>query len=154
MRSARFAASFRARLGLLLGILAVALSLLAMHQLSSNHTAANPTASASVVMDPPVSHHGSHEVGAGGAGHAHLAAASADAHPASGDNVCPSCAEHSVMALTCLAALMLLTVGWVLIRPAAWRGLRVPQLLLWAVTPPATWLPWPRSPMELSISRT
>lgn len=152
MRSVRFADGVRARLGLLLGVVAVALSLLAMHQLSSNHTAADPTASTMVVMSPTVSHHAGHQVGAGG--HAHLPAASADAHPASGDDVCPSCAEHSVMALTCLAALILLAVGWVLNRPAAWRGVRLPRLQLRAATPPSTWLPWPRSLTELSISRT
>lgn len=154
MRSVRFADGVRARLELLLGVVAVALSLLAMHQLSSNHTAADPTAGATVVLSPPVSHHGGHEVGAGGAGHAHLAAASADAHPASGDDACPSCAEHGVMALTCLAALILLAVGSVLNRPAAWRGVRLPRPLLRAVTLPETWLPWPRSLTELSISRT
>lgn len=152
MRSARFAAGVRARLGLLLGVVAVALSLLAMHQLSSNHTAAGPTADA--VLSLPVSHHAGHQVDAAGTHHAHLAAASADAHPASGDDVCPSCAEPSVMALTCLAALILLAVGWVLNRPAAWRGVRLPRLLLRAVAPPETWLPWPRSLTELSISRT
>jgi hypothetical protein len=57
------------------------------------------------------------------------------------------------MALTCLAALILLVVGWVLSRPAAWRGVRLRRLTL---PPPAalSWTPGSLSLVELSVSRT
>lgn len=134
--------------------MAVALSLLAMHQLSSNHAAAGPTASAMAVLSPTVSHHVDHQVGGGGTGHAHLFGMPTDAPSALNDGACPNCAEHSAMALTCLAVSLLLAFGWVLNRPVAWRGVWLPRLLLRAVTPPGAWLPWPRSLTELSISRT
>ncbi|HEY5787460.1 MAG TPA: hypothetical protein VIU11_03315 [Nakamurella sp.] len=74
----RAAAGARQRLWLLLGVLAVALSLLAMHQLSSNHTAAGPPAGqVSVGIDAahltlnPVVHADTHAVGTGGTDHAH-----------------------------------------------------------------------------------
>lgn len=155
---------------LLLAVLVTALSLLAMHQLSSEHTAvgspgtrpasdAAGTAQAgtglhvtvgvpyAVAGAPPLSEHAPaaprhHQTGAGVPDH----------HSDAGD--CPGCAHHQMMALTCLAALVLLAVGWVLTRPAAWRGVRVRHV----VAAPAAGGPQRQrralSLSELAISRT
>lgn len=141
------------------GVVAVALSLLAMHQLSGNHTAAG--------APPPVSqvsgaggHAPAHIDDAGqlhGGDHPHAATsltAAADGLPAPG-YACPDCGGHQAMMLTCLAALALLAVGLSLTRPARWPG-RLPRRWRW--TQPAAWRlrrhPPPLSLVELSISRT
>lgn len=157
MNRTRVAVGARQRLWLLLGVVAVALSLLAMHQLSSNHTAADPAATVDATtahLSSAFFHVDGHQPGTGGSDHAHLTASTGDVHPASEAGGCPGCADHSAMALTCLAALVLLVAGWVLTCPVAWRGLRLRRLLPLVLTERRSWLPWPRSLAELSVSRT
>ncbi|MDN5762379.1 MAG: hypothetical protein L0H41_08700 [Microlunatus sp.] len=157
----RAAFGARQRLWLLLGVLAVALSLLAMHQLSSNHTAAGPPAAAvSVATDAAHltlssgAHADTPAADAGGTDHAHLTVASGDGHPASEDGGCPGCADHSAMALTCLAALVLLIGGWMLSRPRLGRGLWFRRAVPLLMVDRRSWVPRPRSLAELAISRT
>lgn len=141
--------------------MAVAFSLLAMHQLSSNHTAAGSSAAPGVVGGAPVAmsavaphlHGQDHSVDAGSADRTHVERMGTG-QPTSEDGGCPGCAGHHVMALTCVAALILLAVGWVLAGPLAWRGVRLRRLLLLVVRPTSTRLPVPRSLTELSVSRT
>lgn len=150
----RFRPSVAVRQQLLLwaGIVVVALSLLALHQLSLNHTVADPRASHTSVA--AASHLDHHELGGSEVGdHAHLVA-TVDQHPSSTDEGCPGCAGHHVMALTCLAALILVAVGWALSGPIEWRGLRLRPLLQWQVSGPPPWRPPMVSLVELSISRT
>ena len=160
MERIRAADGARQRLWLLLGVVAVALSLLAMHQLSSNHTAAGPAAPGSpaaatdAAHEMSVGHADSHEADIGGADHTHLTASAGDGHPASEDGGCPGCADHSAMALTCLAALVLLMGGWMLTRPLAGRGLWLRRLVPLLVVERRSWRPRPRSLAELSVSRT
>jgi hypothetical protein len=156
------AEGLRRHLWLLLAVVAIALSLLAMHQLSSNHTVAGTNAATDHAAAESVADAGSgaHHLAAGHPhthqldGHTHgqqLGVAAADQRMHDGD--CPGCAGHQAMALTCLAALILLVVGWVLSRPAAWRGVRLRRLTL---PPPAalSWTPGSLSLVELSVSRT
>ena len=157
----RAAAGARQRLWLLLGVLAIALSLLAMHQLSSNHTAAGPPAAQESVATGdahltlnPVMHVDTHAAGTGGTDHAHLSVASGDGHPASEDGGCPGCADHSAMALTCLAALVLLLGGWLLTRPRLGRGLWLRRVVPLLMVDSRSWAPRPRSLAELAVSRT
>jgi hypothetical protein len=57
------------------------------------------------------------------ASHAHLAVPLRDGHPAHEETGSPGCTGHHAMALTCLAAPILLVVGWVLARPLERRGM-------------------------------
>lgn len=157
----RAAAGARQRLWLLLGVLAVALSLLAMHQLSSNHTAADPPAAqvsvatdaAHLTLNPRV-HADTHAAGNGGTDHPHLTVTSGDEHPASEGGGCPGCADHSAMALTCLAALVLLLAGWLLTRPRPGRGLWLRRQVPLLTVDRRSWVLRPRSLAELAVSRT
>jgi hypothetical protein len=140
-----------------LAVLVVGFSLLAMHQLSGNHTAADPTTSH---QSTTVTVAGSHHHAAGypvdaGADHAHLLPTLGEADPATGDGGCPGCAGHSAMALTCMAALILLAAGLLLPRPTAGRGVFQPRLR--PLTVPNLrnrCKPPPLSLVELSVSRT
>lgn len=151
----RAAAGARQRLWLLLGVLAVALSLLAMHQLSSNHTAAGPSETHSPVATDTMhltevssSHGSTHAADT----HPHLSVAPGDSQSAPG---CPGCADHSAMAMTCLAALVLLIGGFMLTRPRLGRGLWLrPVLTLLVMVDRRPWAPRPRSLAELAVSRT
>lgn len=136
---------------------ALTLSLLAMHQLSLNHTAAQPnTPAAAVSVGSPERH--DHRVDqpehlGDTAGHAAQIVPAQQPAPG-GEDGCPGCSEHHVMALTCLAALILLALGWALRRPTAWRGVLLPRLL---TAPRPLSPPWWREPLsllELSVSRT
>ena len=151
----RAAVGARQRLWLLLGVVAVALSLLTMHQLSSNHTVADAAAPADGTMHLSVemAHVDSHEIDSGGSDHAHLTAAAGDGHPSSEAGGCPGCADPSAMAPTCLA-LVLLVAGWILTRPLVGRGLRLRRLLPLVPAERRSLLPRPRSLAELSVSRT
>jgi hypothetical protein len=119
-------------------VFAVARSLLAMHQRSLNHTAATPlpaleasgSTTGSVAGDH--AHDGQHLLP--GADHP-AAAAVADEIS---DHGCPRCAQHHVMVLTCLAALILLIAGWLLRRSPAGHRIRV--------TPP-------RAPLATAVLR-
>lgn len=146
----------RQRLWLLLGVVAMALSLLAMHQLSSNHTAAGHPASPSstdATLLMSAVHAESHEDAVGG-DHAHLTPSTGVGHPVSEVGGCLGCADHSEMGLTCLAALILLMSGWVLTRPGAGPGVWVRRLLHLRLAQRNSWLPQPRSLAQLSVSRT
>jgi hypothetical protein len=142
------------------GVVAVALSLLAMHQMSVNHTAADPK--------PPAVSSVSADRHAAGPAHSHAESAAVAHTPAgtvqvaAGDrsltaleDSCPGCAEHHSMALTCLVALTLLAVAWLLRVPVRWPGLlaRRPMRAL-LQTWRSRWIPPPLSLVELSISRT
>jgi hypothetical protein len=148
----------RSRLILWLAVLAVGLSLVAMHQLSSNHTAAGPGSSHqyATVPEDGSHHHAAGHPGDAGIDHAHLVPILSGADPASGQHDgCPGCAGHSAMALTCLAALILLTAGLLLPRPRTGRGILQPRLRQPAVLSHRDWFrPPPLSPVELSVSRT
>lgn len=143
----------RQQLLLWVGVVAVSLSLLAMHQLSLDHTAAGPLpvveASDSISQSWAVSDRG-HGVQhlLPGVDHPAEAAASSTPHDA-----CPGCSQHA-MVLTCLVALVLLVTGWLLRGPptshpvpATHRRDRVGV----AVT---RWTPPPRTWIELSVCRT
>jgi hypothetical protein len=99
----------RSRLILWLALLVVGLSLLAMHQLSGNHTAADPASSheSATVAMAGSGHHAPDHPSEIGADHVHLLPTTGEGFPGSGGG-CPDCAGHSAMALTCLAALVLL----------------------------------------------
>lgn len=149
----------RQRLWLLLGVVAVALSLLALHQLSSNHTAAGPardsvpatTESAHLTLGTRADPHAA-EIG--GSGHVQLSAPSGTGHPAADGDGCPGCTDHSAMALTCLAALVLMVVGWKLLppRPGRVRRERHQQRSRWSPDL-RSWVRRPRSLAELAVSR-
>jgi hypothetical protein len=141
------------------GVLAVALSLLAMHQMSANHTAADPRPPASVHLHAdsgPAGGHVDTAARSGAADHTHLQiAGSTDHHPAPAGDTCPGCREHQAMALTCLVALTLLAVGWLLRRPVRWPGLLARHLARAALNDRRNrWRRPPLNLMELSISRT
>ena len=90
-----------------------------------------------------------------GADHAHLLPTTGEEHPASEQGGCPDCTGHSAMALTCLAALILLAAGLLLPRPSAGRGILQPRLT--SLTVPQLrhhFKPPPLSLVELSVSRT
>ena len=132
------------------GAVAVALSLLAMHQMSVNHTAA---ASSNTVLAAVT---GGHTDDVGAAHHiGDLAPVSATTGVDPAVDGCPGCTEHHVMALTCLVALALLAVTWLLRGPAPWTGWQ-PRRWAAAAQPVAhvRWRPPPLSLVELSISRT
>jgi hypothetical protein len=143
----------RSRLTLWLAVLVVGLSLLTMHQLSGNHTAAShPSAT---VTTAGSGHHAAGHPSETGADHAHLLPITGAAHPASEQGGCPGCAGHSAMALTCLAALILLAAGLLLPRPRTGRGVLQPYLQ--PLTVPVLRnrrKPPPLSLVELSVSRT
>ena len=92
----------------------------------------------------------------GAADHAHVSSPVGDGHPSLEEEACPGCAGHQAMALTCLAALILLGLGWLLRGPIEWRGVRLRRILLLAVEsePLTTWVRLPLSLTELSVSRT
>jgi hypothetical protein len=147
----------RSRLVLWLAVLVVGLSLLAMHQLSGNHTAADPASShqPSTVTSAGSAHHAAGQLSETGADHADLLPVTGVAHPASEQDGCLDCAGHSAMALTCLGALVLLTAGHLLRRPTAGRGIVRPRLQpLTAPDLRNRRKPPPLSLVELSVSRT
>ena len=155
--AARLEGAVRSRLILWLAVLVVGLALLAMHQLSGNHTAADPASS----HDPATltaagsSHHAAGHPSETGADHAHLLPMADAGHPASEQGGCPGCAGHSTMALTCLAALILLTAGLLLPRPTGGRGILQPRPTpLTISTLRNRCKPPPLSLVELSVSRT
>jgi hypothetical protein len=147
----------RSRLILWLAVLVVGLSLLAMHQLSGNHTAAGPASShqsVTVTVDGS-SHHAAGHASETGADHAHLLPITGAGLPASEQGGCPDCAGHSAMALTCLAALILLAARLLLPRPGAGRGILQPRRQPLAVLSHLSRCrPRPLSLVELSVSRT
>ena len=147
----------RSRLILWLAVLVVGLALLAMHQLSGNHTAADPTFSheSATLTAAGSSHPAAGHRSETGADHAHLRPITGAGLPASEQGGCPDCAGHSAMALTCLAALILLTAGILMPRPRAGRGILQPRLQ--PLTVPShrnRCKPPPLSLVELSVSRT
>jgi hypothetical protein len=143
----------RQQLLLWTGIVVVALSLLILHQLSLNHTVADPSATSGSAV-AAVAHVEHHEAGGGAVGdHAHLVAA-VDQHPWSADGGCPGCAGHHVMALTCLAVLIFVAIGWALSGPIEWLGVRLRPLLPRGLPEPPGWRPTSLTLVELSISRT
>jgi len=152
-----YAGAVRSRPILWLAVLVVGLSLLAMHQLSSNHTAADPASSheSAAVTTAGSGHHADGHPSETGADHAHLLPTTGEEHPASEQGGCPGCAGHSAMALTCLAALILLAAGLLLPRPSAGRGILQPrQTPLTVPDLRNRCKPPPLSLVELSVSRT
>ena len=147
------------------GVVVVALSLLAMHQLSTSHTAAGATTPVVASPDPLGGHtaedvasfdhahssdhgHGIDPLYVGGAG-----LGSGPSTPVG--NECPGCGEHQAMALTCLVALISLALGWLLAGPVRWPGL-LPRQLVRGLLQDARHR-WRRPSLrlvELSISRT
>ena len=139
------------------GVLAVALSLLAMHQMSGNHIAADPMPPAGVHLDADTGPAGGHvdTVQSGTADHTHLQIAGSVHDPAPAGDACPGCGAHQAMALTCLVALILLAAGWLLRGPVRWPGLLARHLNRTVLTDRSN--RWSRPPitlMELSVSRT
>jgi hypothetical protein len=132
------AGGLRQRLQLLLGILAVALSLRAMHQLSADGT---------------VSQLRHDQMGTASSDHAHLVTSSWAGHPSQATD-CPGCPDHRAMALTCLAALVMMALSWVLAQPSERRVARLRRSLLQPRLPAVRWHPLPLSLVELSVSRT
>ena len=140
------------------GVLAVALSLLAMHQMSGTHIAADPKPPTGVHLDAhsgPAVGHVHTAARSGAADHTHLQIAGSVHDPAPADDGCPGCGEHQAMAMTCLVALILLAVGWLLRGPVRWPGLLARQLTRTVLTDRSTrWSRPPMTLMELSVSRT
>lgn len=139
----------RRRLTSLLIVLAVAAGLLAMHQLSVGHAAVDPSddAWATTAHHAPVGEHG----------------AASDQHEQPSDQHeqptgpgCVGCADHGMTMISCLAAIGLLIMTW-LLRPRHRPGTR-PMITLRSSPPTASMLAgWRRRPMsllELEISRT
>jgi hypothetical protein len=145
------AGGLRQRLQLLLGILAVALSLRAMHQLSADHTAADPHVSAHAAGTVSQLRHD--QMGTASSDHAHLVTSSWAGHPSQATD-CPGCPDHRAMALTCLAALVMMALSWVLAQPSERRVARLRRSLLQPRLPAVRWHPLPLSLVELSVSRT
>jgi len=148
------------------GVAVVAVSLLAMHQLSASHTAAGAT---TPVVAAPVRPGGHTAADLGSSDHAHrtdhghgidqssyVGGAGLGGGPSAPvDSACSGCGEHQAMALTCLIALTSLAVGWLLAGPVQWPGLlrrhrvrRLPQNVR------RKWRRLPFSLVELSICRT
>lgn len=142
----------RRQLLLWVGVLAVAAGLLAMHQLSLNHTIVDPGASRASALTAPA-HLDHRESGDSRVGVDRHLVGSGET-PWSGDGGCPGCGEHHAVALTCLAALIVVVVGWALSGPIEWRGFRLRPFLPWRLPAPPRWSPLPLSLVELSISRT
>lgn len=159
-------AALRLQVLLWVGVVAVSLSLLAMHQLSLNHTAASPlpavesvgvvegSGSSRSIVDDRHGHAGQH-------GHVGQHLLSGADHPAEAAGVgtgshdaCPGCAQHHVMVLTCLVALVLLATGWLLRGPPVGRTIGVAQLLHRLHVAVPRWRPPPLTWIELSVSRT
>jgi hypothetical protein len=139
---------------LLAGVFAVALSLLAMHQLSLNHHAAEPT-DIGTQASASSRHVDRHDAAAIDDDHTHLVPLTVDGHPSHNNGVCPGCNGHHAVTLTCLAALILLAVGWVLRRPAKWRGVRLPRTMTQVLRRPnLTWIRPAFTLVELSVNRT
>ena len=155
--AAPYEGAVRSRLIPWLAVLVVGLSLLAMHQLSGNHTAADPASShdTAALTAAGSGHHAAGHRSEIGADHAHLQPATGPGDPASTEGGCPDCAGHSAMALTCLAVLILLATGLLLPRPRTGRGIRQPRLQPLALLSHRNRLrPPPLSLVELSVSRT
>jgi len=161
-------AGLRRQVWLLLAVVVIALSLLAMHQLSSNHTVAGTSSKIEGTAAPAglagqISHHpgddrlihvhAHDEHAIDGHAHGQQVRATALDH-AAGDGDCPDCAHHQAMALTCLAALILFVAGWVVSRPAAWRGVLLRRLIQKPETVAEPWRRHSLSLRELSVSRT
>lgn len=151
------AARGRRQLLLWAAMVVVALSLLAMHQLSGNHVAADPTPSTAAHLGAASAQGATfaHQTWGTGHGHARPTAAAVD-RSAPMDAGCHACGGgHQAMALTCLAALALLVAGWPLRGPQRRRdlisSLRVP------ISPSRLLRRWARPPLslvQLSVSRT
>lgn len=140
---------------LAMGVLTVALCVVGMHQLSSSHSF--------VTANPGRGAHGHPAATYPGLGHHHETAADDDdptpavAHavtsvsPTSG---CDGCADHAALFASCLLALTLLVLSWLLAPP---RPRRIPpvQRTFWVVplSGPGRVRP-PLSLVELSVRRT
>jgi hypothetical protein len=148
------------------GVALVAVSLLAMHQLSASHTAAGATTRVVAAPDRPGGHTAADLVSSSHAhgtdqGHgvdqsSYVGGAGLGGGPSAlVDSACPGCGEHQVMALTCLIVLTSLAVGWLLAGPVQWPGLlprrRVHRL---AQDVRRGWRRLPFRLVELSICRT
>lgn len=87
------------RLVLIMGVVAIAFGVVAMHQLSSGHSFALPQTQAQ-------------------SGHHEQSPGSGTTQPTATQNPCTDCGDHGFM-VTCLLALTLLVIGW-LLRPPKW----------------------------------
>lgn len=149
--------SLQQQLLLWASVVAVALGLLAMHHMSRNHVAADPLASSHPQAEIlPLVGPVDPIAGSDTANHAQLQPTGSNKHhPAEAGDACPGCAAHSAMMLTCLAALTLMAVGWLLRTPLRGPGLLIRPLFRAVLSdqccrrrPPTLSL------MELSVSRT
>lgn len=156
MGRAELPAGLRRRLLLWAAVVGLAGGLLAMGQLSFNHTAARSITHAVAVTADLGEHHDHTTAEHGPAPDpAGAAAQRTVGHlPLSEEAGCSGCAEHHGMALTCLGALILLTMGWALPLPAVWRGVLLPWILLAALPRFPLWRRPSLSLVQLSISRT
>ncbi|HET9647397.1 MAG TPA: DUF6153 family protein [Microlunatus sp.] len=141
---------------MLLAVVAIALSLLAMHQLSGDHTAAAHRATSAERADAGMQGAAiSRTQHRAESNHTHIDNAAGKGDDRRSHDVdCPGCGDHPAMTATCLAALSLLTVGGCLVRPGAWRGVRLPRPQPRRAGTPPRWTRRPLSLAELSISRT
>ncbi|GAA3550680.1 hypothetical protein GCM10022197_01940 [Microlunatus spumicola] len=145
----------RRRLLLSLTLVVLVLSVVGMHQLAFGHEmATGPTAS--VAYAGPVDHAASGEMSAGGhAGHVGDHLGSESPGPAAGDP-CPDCGDHQMALGSCLLALTLLVLGWLLAPPRPTQvlpfllPLQAPSLAV----PVVGRLVPPLSLAELSLCRT
>jgi hypothetical protein len=138
-----FARVLRWHLLLTVAVVAVVLSLLAMHELSFGHTVAQPR-SASPALSPHDHHRPTGIVQAEGP---------VSVEPGTHDG-CAGCQEHHLLMLGCLIALILLVTGWLLRGPPA-AGHQAWIAPAWRPEPlPYRHRPVARTWVELSVSRT
>ena len=144
MALASIAPALRRHLVLAVSVVVVALSVLAMHELSLEHTLARPGPVSQVAA-----HHDHDHIEAAGS---HVEVASVG--PGTSD-ACPGCGDHHVMTATCLIALILLVTGWLLRGPPlAVRQVRISRVSRHELPPALRRRPPARSWIELSVSRT
>ena len=143
------------RLLLAATLVVVVLGIVGMHQMAFGHDLAVGPTAASAAHGEHVEHTGPSEIGPMAAGHA---GGHADAGlPGTGaSEVCPDCADHQMAFGSCLLALTLLVLSWLLAPPRATRVL--PSLLARRALPLALSvvgrLVPPLSLAELSVRRT
>jgi hypothetical protein len=134
-------------------VLLVALSVLGMHQLSVDHMVATPDYPSGVTGQ--VAFESDKSRSSVGAEMASAQRSASHLEPTESDRSCPGCGGHDAMIMTCLLALTLLVVGWLLIPPRS-RWITTFLAAWWVVTA-TVHLGWRRPALtlaELSLRRS
>lgn len=134
-------------------VVAVVLSVLAMHELSFGHTVAQPR-SASQALSPHDHHRSTGVVQAEGLVSERPVSEEPSSVGPGTPGGCAGCQEHHLLMLGCLIALILLVTGWLLRSPPA-AGHQAWIAPVWRPAPlPHRRRPVTRAWVELSVSRT